>query len=161
EHCDIPGLIRIARLAPPIMGINSSPIQNPEQVRIAIAHDPAFCFYYQDNLDKIRDSGAELIFFSPMADALPPADLLYLGGGYPELHAHSLESGPAREEIRKAGEDGMPIYGECGGLMYLGQGLSGADSETAGVRWVDLLPAEAYMEKRFQALDYTTGISAG
>lgn len=160
ESCDIPGLIRIARLAPPIMGINSSPIQNPKQVRIAVAHDPAFCFYYQDNLDTLRNSGAELIFFSPITDTYPSADLLYLGGGYPELHASSLETGPARMEIQKAGEDGMPIYGECGGLMYLGRGLSG-DSEIAGARWVDLLPAEAYMEKRFQALDYTTGVSTG
>ena len=161
DHCDIPGLIQIARLASPIPGVSSSHTHTQKQVRIAIAHDPAFCFYYQDNLDTLRDSGAELIFFSPMTDTLPPADLLYLGGGYPELHAHSLESGPAREEIRKAGEDGMPIYGECGGLMYLGQGFSGAESEIKGVRWVGLLPADAYMEKRFQALDYTKGISTG
>ncbi|HWQ66722.1 MAG TPA: cobyrinate a,c-diamide synthase [Methanospirillum sp.] len=161
EHCDIPGLIRIAWQAPPIQGGDSSHTHHPQQVRIAVAHDPAFCFYYQDNLDRLRNSGAELIFFSPMTDLLPPADLLYLGGGYPELHAQSLESGPAREDIRKAGEDGMPIYGECGGLMYLGKGMSECDSENAWVRWVDLLPAEAFMEKRFQALNYTMGISAG
>lgn len=161
EHCDISGLIRIARMAPPVIEIPSSCMQHPKQVRIAIAHDPAFCFYYQDNLDTLRNSGAELIFFSPMTDLLPEADLVYLGGGYPELHAQTLESGPARKAIRKAGEDGMPIYGECGGLMYLGQGLSGTGSDTAGVRWVDLLPAEAFMENRFQALDYTSGISVG
>ncbi|MFH0968746.1 MAG: cobyrinate a,c-diamide synthase [Methanobacteriota archaeon] len=161
EHCDIPGLIQIARSAPPISKVSSSHTHNPKQVRIAIAHDPAFCFYYQDNLDTLRESGAELAFFSPMTDTLPPADLLYLGGGYPELHAYSLESGPAREEIRIAGEDGMPIYGECGGLMYLGKGLSGPEPDIAEVRWVDLLPAEAFMEKRFQALDYSKGISAG
>lgn len=160
EHCDISGLIKIARMAPPVMSIHSS-TQNPNRVRMAVAQDPAFCFYYQDNLDALIHSGAHLIFFSPMTDHLPEADLLYLGGGYPELHARSLESGPARGAIRKAGEDGMPIYGECGGLMYLGRGLSGADSQAAGARWVDLLPAEAYMENRFQALDYTSGISAG
>ena len=160
DHCDISGLVRIARMAPPVMDVHSSK-KNANKVRIAVAQDPAFCFYYQDNLDTLRSSGAELIFFSPMADLLPEADLLYLGGGYPELHAHSLESGPAREAIRNAGEDGMPIYGECGGLMYLGQGLSGSGSRAVGARWVDLLPAEAWMENRFQALDYTKGISAG
>ena len=161
EYCDIPGLIKIAGQAPPINENNPLHTQNPECVRVAVAHDPAFCFYYQDNLDKLRHSGAELIFFSPITDDLPDADLLYLGGGYPELHAQSLEKGKAREQIRKAGEAGMPIYGECGGLMYLGNGLSGTNSEKGGVRWVDLLPVEASMEKRFQALGYTIGTFAG
>lgn len=161
EHCDIPGLIRIARQAPPITCFSSYPNHTQNRVRIAVAHDPAFCFYYQDNLDKLRQSGGELIFFSPITDSLPSADLLYLGGGYPELHARSLESGVAREEIRKAGDDGMPIYGECGGLMFLGKGFSGENSELEGGRWVDILPAEAMMEKRFQALGYTKGSSEG
>lgn len=161
DTCDIPGLVAIARQAPPIQEIPPVPVSGGEPVRIAVAHDAAFCFYYQDNLDKLRQCGAELTFFSPVSDELPPADLIYLGGGYPELHASALESSPARTMIRVAGEDGMPVYGECGGLMYLGKGLSGEGTGGQKERWVGLLPVEASMEKRFQALGYTRGMSIG
>jgi cobyrinic acid a,c-diamide synthase len=161
ESCDIPGLIRIARNAPPVRDVIPVPVCSTGAVRIAVAYDAAFCFYYQDNLERLRQYGAELTFFSPISDELPRADLLYLGGGYPELHASSLESSPCRRQIRSAGEDGMPVYGECGGLMYLGRGLSGEGSGEKSARWVDLLPAEASMEKRFQALGYTSGTSTG
>ncbi|MFH0968798.1 MAG: cobyrinate a,c-diamide synthase [Methanobacteriota archaeon] len=161
EHCDIPRLIKVAEHAPPIPALKLNEERKTAKVQVAIAYDPAFCFYYQDNLDKIRTMGGELIFFSPIADDLPDADLLYLGGGYPELHAVALETGPARSQIRIAGERGMPVYAECGGLMYLGQGLSGADSNESSARWVNLLPVEAYMENRFQALGYTIGTSEG
>lgn len=158
EHCDISGILSIANRAPPLPAERSDRTQKPGCVRMAIASDPAFCFYYRDNLEKLQRQGAELIYFSPMSDNLPPADLLYLGGGYPELHATSLEDGPARDQIRIAGEDGMPIYAECGGLMYLGKGLV---KSTGTARWTGLLPVEAMMEKRFQALGYTIGRSSG
>ncbi len=92
-------------------------------MRIGIAQDEAFCFYYHENLRELEKGGAELVFFSPLHGSLPEVDGLYIGGGYPELHAASLEAAPARRQIKKASEDGMPIYGECGGLMYLGEGI--------------------------------------
>ncbi|HWQ64962.1 MAG TPA: cobyrinate a,c-diamide synthase [Methanospirillum sp.] len=158
EHADVPRLITIARSAPPLLETNMDIRNEPEKVRIAVARDPAFCFYYQDNLERLVKHGAELTFFSPMVDNLPSADMIYLGGGYPELHASVLESGPARDQIRTATQDGVPIYAECGGLMYLGKGLN---SDTGSVRWAGILPVEACMEKRFQALGYTTGHSIG
>jgi cobyrinic acid a,c-diamide synthase len=161
EHCDITRLISIAEQAPLLSPVRSAEGLKKKSVRVAIAHDQAFCFYYQDNIDKIKQFGGDLVFFSPMTEDLPDADFLYIGGGYPELHAKVLESGQARKQIRAAGENGMPIYAECGGLMYLGRGLSGTGSLGTSARWVDLLPVEAYMEKRFQALGYTIGTFTG
>ncbi len=158
EHADVSRLITIAGTAPSLLKVEDKGSENTGSVRIAIASDPAFCFYYQDNLDRLKRFGAELIFFSPMSDDLPEADLIYLGGGYPELHAHALESGPCRNQIHAASEDGLPIYAECGGLMYLGRGI---DTDSGSARWAGVLPVEAFMEKRFQALGYTIGKSIG
>ncbi|WP_319580414.1 cobyrinate a,c-diamide synthase [uncultured Methanospirillum sp.] len=158
EHADVSRLITIARTATPLLKTEDNGSVHTGSVHIAVASDPAFCFYYQDNLDKLKRFGAELIFFSPMSDDLPEADLIYLGGGYPELHAPALESGPCRNQIRTAAEDGMPIYAECGGLMYLGRGVN---TDAGSARWAGVLPVEAFMEKRFQALGYTIGESIG
>ena len=91
-------------------------------LRIAVARDEAFCFYYEDNLDLLRDLGAEIIFFSPLHDSTVPKDIggLYLGGGYPELYAAQLVDNSAlRMAIKDASRQCMPIYAECGGLMFL------------------------------------------
>lgn len=91
-------------------------------VRIGVAVDNAFCFYYQDNLDLLKENGAQLVFFSPVNDHNLPADLdgLYFGGGYPELFAKKLAGNKKlRNQILKESQNGMPIYGECGGFMYL------------------------------------------
>ncbi len=91
-------------------------------VRIGVARDQAFCFYYPDNLDLLEGSGAELVFFSPLSDTELPDNLdgIYLGGGYPELFAERLsENRPLLAGIKAASERGMPIYGECGGFMAL------------------------------------------
>lgn len=120
-------------------------------VRIAIALDEAFCFYYQDNIDRLRSAGAEMIPFSPIRDALPDADGIYIGGGYPELHAAALEAGRCIPQIREAASDGMPIYGECGGLMYLGDHLV---VEDRSYKMTGVLPASTMMTKRLQALGY-------
>ncbi len=120
-------------------------------VRIGIAHDEAFCFYYHENLRELEKSGAELVFFSPLRDDLPAVDGLYIGGGYPELHAANLEAAPAREQIKKASQEGMPIYGECGGLMYLGEGIQ---SDLGYHKMVGALPGSTIMTKKLQALGY-------
>ncbi len=122
-----------------------------KSVRIGIAQDEAFCFYYYDNLRELERRGADLVFFSPLDDDLPDVDGLYIGGGYPELHAARLEKAPARRQIKKASEDGMPIYGECGGLMYLGRAI---EMETGSFRMVGALPGSTIMTKRLAALGY-------
>jgi cobyrinic acid a,c-diamide synthase len=127
-------------------------------VRIGIAEDEAFCFYYYENLRELERRGADLVFFSPLEDDLPDVDGLYIGGGYPELHAARLESAPARREIKRASEDGMPIYGECGGLMYLGRAI---ELETGTFRMVGALPGSTIMTKRLLALGYVQAEAVG
>lgn len=120
-------------------------------VKIGIANDNAFCFYYQDTFDALKRAGAELIFFSPMNDRLPEVDGLYLGGGYPELFAKELEASGTRHEIKKAAEDGMPVYGECGALLYLCNSLTTDKTyKMAGV-----LGASSRMTGKLQGLGYT------
>jgi cobyrinic acid a,c-diamide synthase len=100
------------------------------RLRIGVAHDRAFSFYYEDNLDLLREQGAEIIPFSPMADQELPAELdaLYFGGGYPELYARELsENTPMLDQIRAFVRSGQHIYAECGGLLYLSQQLSTSD----------------------------------
>jgi cobyrinic acid a,c-diamide synthase len=107
--------------APDIM-----PLPLGEKIRIGIARDRAFGFYYADDLDALQAAGAELVPFDALHDAhLPQVDALYIGGGFPEMCAAELEANSTlREEIRDAIESGMPAYAECGGLMYLARSLT-------------------------------------
>lgn len=124
-------------------------------VRVGIAYDSAFCFYYQDSFDALKNLGAELVFFSPMSDKLPKVDGIYMGGGYPELYAKELEASRTRDEIKKAACDGMPIYGECGALLYLNNSLETDKTYTmAGI-----LGASSRMTDKLQALGYTEAFS--
>ena len=122
--------------------------------RIGLARDAAFHFYYADNLRRLESLGAELVPFSPLRDAaLPNVDGLYLGGGYPELHAASLASNTAmREAIASFAQAGGPIYAECGGLMYLTQAIVTTDGQRHPM--VGLFPSEARMCTKLQALGY-------
>lgn len=103
-----------------------SPLPCGERVRIGIAHDRAFGFYYADDLDALEAAGAELMPFDALRDAcLPKVDALYIGGGFPETCAAELEANSAlRAQIKQAIENGMPTYAECGGLMYLSRSIS-------------------------------------
>ena len=88
---------------------------------IAVALDNSFNFYYHDNLESLRRNGAHLKFFSPIKDKkIPTCDGVYIGGGFPEVLGDSLEKNTImRQSIKKLSEENMPIYAECGGLMYL------------------------------------------
>ena len=98
-------------------------------VRIGVAYDAAFCFYYQDNLELLESAGAEIVKFSPLRDGdLPIADLLYFGGGYPELYGEALAGNRSmRKAVRQYAERDGAIYAECGGLMYLTQAIRDSD----------------------------------
>jgi cobyrinic acid a,c-diamide synthase len=100
-------------------------------VKIAVARDEAFHFYYPANLDHLRKSGAEISFFSPLRDEKLPAgtDLVYLGGGYPELYAADLSANrPMLRSVRDYARSGGPLYAECGGLIYLGRSVRGGEN---------------------------------
>lgn len=101
-------------------------------VRIAVASDRAFCFYYHDNMELLQEAGAEIVFFSPLSDERLPTsvDAVYLGGGYPELYAGQLSRNLSmRAAIREWAEAGRPLYAECGGLMYLSKEIRAFDGQ--------------------------------
>ncbi len=126
----------------------------PHRVRVGVAYDPAFCFYYPENLELLEAQGAELIRFSPMHDErLPEADLVYLGGGYPELHAETLAANAAmRRAIRDYAEQGGAIYAECGGLMYLTEAIRDCDGRA--YEMVGVFPAQAVMRRSGLTIGY-------
>ncbi len=131
------------------------PEPRPKRAVIAVAQDKAFNFYYQDSLDLLEAWGAELVPFSPMEDARLPGGVggVYLGGGFPELFAAELSANrPMLESLRQAAERGVPVYGECGGLMYLGRSLTGFD----GVAYpmAGLVPAVSAMSQSRLSLGY-------
>ncbi|MBX3235713.1 MAG: cobyrinate a,c-diamide synthase [Nitrospiraceae bacterium] len=153
---DLDLLERVAATAAPIERPHPSPVQpTPSRtVRIGVARDPAFCFYYADNLQLLESQGGELVYFSPILDAaLPHVDMLYLGGGYPELHAAALsENRSMRRTVAAFSERGGTIFAECGGMMYLTDGIrdfEGRVHEMAGV-----FPALAVMRKTGLTLGY-------
>ena len=123
-------------------------------VKIAVALDEAFCFYYEDNLDILREMGAEPVFFSPIRDSgIPDASGIILGGGYPELYAHELASNRSmRRSIREAAAGGMPILAECGGFLYLNRTLKTPDGEVCDMAGV--LGADSHMTGRLSHFGY-------
>ncbi len=125
-------------------------------VRIAVARDAAFCFVYEDNLRLLREAGAEIFTFSPLKNAALPYDIcgIYLPGGYPELYATELASNTAMiEELRKAVSEGMPVYGECGGFVYLTEGIEEAGDQPAA-DFAGIFPTRCKMLPRRKALGY-------
>jgi cobyrinic acid a,c-diamide synthase len=124
-------------------------------LRIGVARDGAFCFYYEDNLDALRACGAEIVEFSPLNDThLPPSiDAVYFGGGYPELNAGELNGNRTMlDAIRKFGQDGGPVYAECGGLMLLADEI--VDSEGRSFPMAGLLPLRVQMTNRLVKFGY-------
>ncbi len=123
-------------------------------VKIGVAMDEAFQFYYPANFDLLKAAGAELVFWSPLMDSILPAvDGLYLGGGYPELYARELSANVTmREAIRAFAESGRPLYAECGGLMYCSRALEDLDGNEHPM--VGLLPTTVRMKPKKLTLGY-------
>lgn len=155
---DVEGILALARAAGPIptAGRALFPETPPQtKVRIGLAHDAAFGFYYQDNLDLLRAWGGDLVPISPLHDRSLPADLhaLYIGGGFPELHARSLAANRSfRLQIAEAAGDGMPVYAECGGLMYLAEALYDLAGEKHAM--VGAIPGSSVMERSRVRMGY-------
>ena len=130
-------------------------------IRIGIARDPAFSFIYPANLDLLRALGAELVFFSPLADqVLPAVDSLYLPGGYPELHLRQLQdNAPMKAALHSHFQQGKPIYAECGGMLYLLESLTDKNGQRGAM--TGLLPGHAMMQARLQGLGYQSAAMPG
>lgn len=149
---ELDALLEIAHNAPVL---DFTPPVLPEKgapVRIGVARDRAFCFYYEDSLDLLQQLGAELVSFSPLADERLPDGVqgLYLGGGYPELYAAQLaENRTLRGQLREAVHAGMPCIAECGGFMYLTQTI-------AGRAMVGALPGDCFDTGRLTRFGYIT-----
>lgn len=128
------------------------------QIKIAVALDESFNFYYADNLDALREQKAELIFFSPINDCKLPENIhgVILGGGFPEVLADKLEKNQSMgKSITKAAENGIPIYGECGGLMYLTRSIKGYRGDEGKKRnMVGLIDADTFISGKL-TLNYT------
>lgn len=158
EEClDLDGLLALSRTAPAITETQPtvSPISD-RPIRIAVAQDRAFCFYYQDNLDVLTALGAEIIPFSPLTDAELPdhIDGLYIGGGYPELYAAQLsENQTLRAELKNRIANGLPTIAECGGFMYLGTEIT---TQAGTFPMVGALPGRAELTSRLQNFGYAT-----
>ncbi|MBQ9044119.1 MAG: cobyrinate a,c-diamide synthase [Eggerthellaceae bacterium] len=160
---DIDGLLHLASSAPAlneapwlelIPGFRSSGYNAP---RIAVAHDDAFCFYYADALRLLQHLGAELVEFSPLADTGLPEGVsgLYLGGGYPELHARELNANALmRTSISRAIRSGMPTIAECGGFMYLHDVLEDSDGGTYSE--VGVVPGASFKTSKLGRFGYIT-----
>lgn len=154
-------LARVPRLSAPTAPEVPGPgARSQVRVRVGLARDPAFCFYYEDNLDQLRAAGAEIVPFSPLQDPeLPPGvELVYLGGGYPEIHAARLAANlEMRAAIRSFHAEGGTILAECGGLMActeLLRDVEGKDHPLWG-----LIPARAVMQSKLAALGYVSVVA--
>jgi len=128
KYIDLNMIISIASQASEILKLKVSATRRMKTsaVTIGILRDSAFQFYYPENLEALKNRGTKVIDISPLSErGLPDIDLLYIGGGFPETHAEFLAENIAfRASLRKAAEKGLPVYAECGGLMYLGDKLS-------------------------------------
>ena len=155
---DVDALLRLARSAVAASDAELARSRGgrgvTDRARIGVARDVAFQFYYPANLDLLRAAGGELVFWSPLDDAdLPDVDALYLGGGYPEVHAERLAANvPMRDAVRAFALSGRPVYAECGGLLYLTDALE--DQRGVLRPMVGLLPTVGRMAPSRLTLGY-------
>jgi cobyrinic acid a,c-diamide synthase len=169
QHVDLDAVLSIARAAPPLpitgyglrisdfrsaVSNSQSPAPDPQsKIVIGVIRDRAFTFYYPENLEALVEAGAELVFIDALCDtSLPNLDALYIGGGFPEMFMQELSTNRRlRLDVRSAARNGLPIYAECGGLMYLARRIiwGGRSAEMVGV-----LPCDVEMTDRPQGHGY-------
>lgn len=155
ETIDLDAILKIASEAPALDEediLLPKPLEIP--VRIGVALDKVFSFYYEDNLDLLRELGAELVFFSPLKDSFPEnLDGLLIGGGYPELYAKQLsQNTPMLTAIRTSLENDLPCLAECGGFQYLQEDLEGEDGNIYPM--VGFLPGKSYKTNSLRRFGY-------
>lgn len=153
KSIDFDRLLEIAAAAP---ALTYTDLQQEKiaGVKIAVAYDKAFCFYYQDALELLESLGAELVYFSPLEDKqLPECDGLYLGGGYPELYAEVLQDNSSmRESVKNAVNSGLPCIAECGGFMYLMKAFRDKNGQV--YNWAGVVDGETYMTQKLNRFGY-------
>lgn len=159
EYFDLDRIIEFAqgneRTQLPLESFPSKIVNHQSKIKIAVARDPAFSFYYEDNLDLLREAGAEIAFFSPLVDTDLPSGTsgLYLGGGFPEIYAKQLAANKLlHKNLQTAHQNQMPIYAECGGFMYLTQSITDLQNQTHPM--VGLVPGTVQMEQRLARMGY-------
>ncbi len=134
---------------------SKTPVMQKSTIRMGVARDRAFLFYYEDNFDLLRECGAEIVEFSPLSDEHLPAALdgLYLGGGYPELYAEQLsQNRNMLADVRAFAKAGKPIYAECGGMMYLAAALKTMEGRTFSM--AGILPLSVEMTNKLVHFGY-------
>jgi cobyrinic acid a,c-diamide synthase len=156
DHVDVDALLAAAQKAPPIT-VDYEPakaMRTKQRPKVGVIVDSAFQFYYPENFDSLEERGAELVRISALTDKkLPQLDALYIGGGFPETHAIALsENRTFRKSLKDAAEGGLPVYAECGGLIYMGKKLTLGEKSypMAGV-----LPISFELKRKPQAHGYT------
>jgi len=144
---------RVADLPPEVRSLSKA-VELQQETRIGVIKDSAFQFYYPENIEALASAGARVVFISPLSsDTIPPLDALYIGGGFPETHAQQLsENVSFREQLKSLAKDGLPVYAECGGLMYLGEALV---LDEASYPMAGVLPVVFGFSKKPQGHGYT------
>ena len=154
NNCNIPAIIDVMRTLLDVEIGMTVPAIPKKSVRIGILQDAAFQFYYSENLEALEQEGAELVPINALRDTcLPDIDGLYIGGGFPETNARELSGNTwFLNSVKQAARDGLPVYAECGGLIYLGQSITMDRQEYP---LVDLLPVRFGMSNKPQAHGYS------
>ncbi|TDO92167.1 cobyrinic acid a,c-diamide synthase [Halanaerobium saccharolyticum] len=161
EYIDLDGVIEISE-SDKVVEVDSTADFKPEfkneikkeKIKIAVALDQAFNFYYQENLELLKAAGTEIVEVSPLMDSqLPEVDAVYIGGGFPESFLQELASNKEfKSDLKEKINEGLPIYAECGGLMYLSSRVK--DFEGKEYQMLDLIPAEIEMTSKLQEMGY-------
>lgn len=159
KYIDIDRLIEISESESVKSNFDLKDLPRFENKKVAIAYDKAFNFYYKENIELLEHMGCEIVKFSPLNDKkVPEADCIYIGGGFPEIFAKELHLNESmRLSIKNAHEKNIPIYAECGGLMYLGEKLKDSDENIYNM--VGIFKGTSEMTSSLKRFGYCDGIA--